>query len=255
VAEAVAFAADVEGGGVVEESVEESDGEDAVGEDVTPLPEALIGGEDDGLLGLIALVDDLEEEGGVGLLEGQVADLVQDEYLGPDQDLEQGVEAILLALCPGTGDEVVEREEVDAVSVFDGLEGEADGQVSFPDAWRTEEQDVLAVVEEAEGRELGDSLAGHLGLGLEVELFECLGPGQPRELEVGLHAALEAGGELDVEEFVEDLDAELLSLLGAFEYGIERAEGRFHLEFLELVADPLIAEGSAHRTAPSAKRS
>jgi hypothetical protein len=254
VPEAVAFAADVEGCGVVEETIEESDCEYAVGEDVAPLPEALVGGEDDGLLGLVALVDDLEEEGGVGLFEGQISDLVQDEDLWADQDLEQGVEAVLLALCPGAGDEVVEREEVDSVSVFDGLEGEAGGQVSFPDAGWTEQQDVLAVVEEAEGSELGDGLPGHLGLGLEVELFEGLVPGQSRQLEVGLHAALEACGELDVEELVEDLDAELLSLLGTFEYGIERAESRFHLEFLELLTDTFIAEGGAHRT-PWARRS
>ena len=42
--------------------------------------------QDDGLLGLVALVDDLEEEGGIGALEGQIAYLVYDKQLGPGEN-------------------------------------------------------------------------------------------------------------------------------------------------------------------------
>ena len=76
-AQAVAFTPDVEGGGVVEEPVEQGDGEDGIGEVLVPLVEAFFGGEEDRFLGLVTLVDDLEQEGGVGLLEGEVADLVE----------------------------------------------------------------------------------------------------------------------------------------------------------------------------------
>ena len=83
VTEPVALIADVEGGGVMEQAMEQRDGERGIGEDLVPLPEGFVGGEDDGLLGLVALVDDLEEEGDIGALEGQIAYLVYDKQLGP----------------------------------------------------------------------------------------------------------------------------------------------------------------------------
>ena len=46
VTEPVALAADVEGGGVMEQAIEQRDGERGIGEDLVPLPEALVRGED-----------------------------------------------------------------------------------------------------------------------------------------------------------------------------------------------------------------
>jgi len=86
VAEPIAVAADVDGGGVVQEPVEQGGGEDGIGKDLAPLPVALVAGQDDGLPGLVATADDLEEEGGVGPLEGQVADLVEEEEIRAGDD-------------------------------------------------------------------------------------------------------------------------------------------------------------------------
>lgn len=59
-APAVAVAPDVDHLAVVEQPVDERGGHDPVGEDVPPLLEALVGGEDGGA-DLIAPVDELEE--------------------------------------------------------------------------------------------------------------------------------------------------------------------------------------------------
>ena len=59
------------------------------------LPEALVRGEDDGLLRLVSLVDDLEEESGFGRLKREITDLVEDEHLRSGQDAEQRVETVL----------------------------------------------------------------------------------------------------------------------------------------------------------------
>lgn len=75
---AIAVATDVDAVAVVEQAVDQRGGRDLVAEDAAPLLEALVGGEDGGS-GLVAPVHELEEEGGSGAGDGDVADLVDDE--------------------------------------------------------------------------------------------------------------------------------------------------------------------------------
>ncbi len=76
---AIAGALDDDGFGVVEEAVEDGGGDGAVVvEDGGPLLEGLVGGEDDGAA-FVALADDLEEEVGAVLVDGQIANLVEDQ--------------------------------------------------------------------------------------------------------------------------------------------------------------------------------
>jgi len=60
-AEAIALPADVDGGGVVQEPVEDRRGEYLVGEDVAPVAVALVAGDDQARLPVPA-ADELEEE-------------------------------------------------------------------------------------------------------------------------------------------------------------------------------------------------
>src|SRR5712691_12226980 len=60
---------------VVEEAVEDGGGEDLVGEDLAPLAEGLVAGDDDGAF-LVAAGDDLEDEIGVVAGQGEVAGFV-----------------------------------------------------------------------------------------------------------------------------------------------------------------------------------
>jgi len=52
---------------------------------------------------------------------------------------------------PEPVDQVVQGQEVNFVAVFDGFEGQADGEVGFVDSGWPEDQDVLAVVNKPEG--------------------------------------------------------------------------------------------------------
>ena len=68
-----------------------------VGEDLVPLPEALVAREDDRLLQLIALVHELEETRRVVPLERLIPDLVEDEERGAEQHLHEHPEPIAVA--------------------------------------------------------------------------------------------------------------------------------------------------------------
>ena len=79
---AVAFAFDDDGFGVVEDAVEEGGGEGGVVvEDGGPVFEGLVGGQDD-RAAFVALADDLEEQVGAALVDGQIAQFVDDQQIG-----------------------------------------------------------------------------------------------------------------------------------------------------------------------------
>jgi hypothetical protein len=75
---AIAVAADVDDVAVMQEAVDERGGHDVVAEDLAPLLEALVRGEDGGRA-LVSASHELVEEHGAGAGDGQVADLVDDE--------------------------------------------------------------------------------------------------------------------------------------------------------------------------------
>ena len=80
----VAGAFDEDGLGVVEEAVEDGGSEGVVVvEDAGPLFEWLVGGEQYGTA-LVASADDLEEEVGALLVDGQIAEFVEDEEAGAE---------------------------------------------------------------------------------------------------------------------------------------------------------------------------
>ncbi len=60
-AHAVAATADVDDDGVVDEAVDDGGGDDLVSEDLAPVREATIRGEDDGRRLLVATADDLKD--------------------------------------------------------------------------------------------------------------------------------------------------------------------------------------------------
>ena len=94
--EPVAVALDVEDGGTVQEPIESSAGEDGVaGEDIGPVAEGLVGGDDDGVIALVAVAEDLEEEAGLCRVETEVADLIDDEEFGLGQRLDGMAKTVL----------------------------------------------------------------------------------------------------------------------------------------------------------------
>ena len=76
--ESIAIPVDADELGAVNESVDEGDDAGSGGEDLGPLGEGLVGGEEDGSL-QIASSHDLEQEVGVAVVVVEVADLIDDE--------------------------------------------------------------------------------------------------------------------------------------------------------------------------------
>ncbi len=68
--QSVAVSKDGDGGGMMEESIQQGGGQDGIGEEVAAGGIGFVGSEDDGFTLLVAFGDDLEEEGGVVLFKG-----------------------------------------------------------------------------------------------------------------------------------------------------------------------------------------
>jgi hypothetical protein len=79
--EAVGFAFDGEDLGIVDEAVDQGDDAGGVGEDLVPFCERPVGGHDRALV-LVAAADELEQQVGMAVGVGQVADLVDDQKAG-----------------------------------------------------------------------------------------------------------------------------------------------------------------------------
>ena len=76
---AIAFAGDGDNFGVMEEPIENGGSEGGIViEDTGPLFERLVCGENNGAM-FIALADDLKEEVGAGLIDGEVAEFINDQ--------------------------------------------------------------------------------------------------------------------------------------------------------------------------------
>ena len=221
VSQAVAVSADGDGGGVMEEPIQQGGGQDGIGEEVAPCGIGFVGGEDDGFPLVVAFGDDLEEEGGVVLFKGEVADFVEEEQVGSCERVLEDMESIALFGDPRFCDEVVQGDEVDAMSGFEGFEREAHGQVGLPHAGRAQEQDILTVVEEAQTGQFIDGFLRDLWLCVKVEGLEGLGRGNARQAQVGADASLEALVAFACEQFVDDLDGRAVLLVPVFEDGIQ----------------------------------
>src|SRR5947209_14596432 len=90
--------------GVMDEAVDEGDGGGGGGEDGVPLAEIEVGGEDDALV-LVATTHDLEEEVGVAVVEGEIADLVDAQETGATVV----AESVLERACGFLGGEIEEH--------------------------------------------------------------------------------------------------------------------------------------------------
>src|SRR5690606_15752082 len=97
-------------------------------------------------------------------------------------------------------DEADQRAVVDAASALSGGDREADRQMCFPDARRSEQDHVLPALDEAELVQALDLLAADRGLEGEVELLQGLYRRQPRRAHRGLEPAVVTQGDLGGEE-------------------------------------------------------
>lgn len=136
-AQAVGVAADVHDGGFVQEAVERGAGHDGVaGEDVGPFTEGLVGGEHDRPARVVALADDLEEQRGLGLIEGEVADLVDDQQRRAREVLHLAMQAVFGEGLRELAGQVDRAGEGDTPADLGAGDTQRDGQVRLPNTGR-----------------------------------------------------------------------------------------------------------------------
>jgi len=151
VLEPVAVTLDVDDPGVMEQSVEDGRGDHGVTEQLLPVHEALVRGQDRRVL-LIAVGDELEEQMRLPAVHGQVPHLVHDDQASREERF-----ALTLRLLE-LRDQRLHRREVDLEPVTAGLNGQGDSQVGLAHAWRAQEDDVLVVRQEPQVEEVHDRL-------------------------------------------------------------------------------------------------
>src|SRR6266545_5979598 len=192
VLEAPGLAAGLDDVGAVGESVDDRLGEARVGEDLRPLAEGEVGG-DDPRGALVALGDHLEDELGGAFREGEVAELIKDEELdagvAADNALQLAPRLGLLEL----GGEAGEGCEAHAAALLAGADCERDREVRLAGAALAGEDDRFAVIEPGAVGEGGDRRLRDGGVVVEAEVLE---PFQQGEAGVEEAPALSALGSL-----------------------------------------------------------
>lgn len=140
---------------VVKQPIEDGRGHDRVSEDRTPFSDGPVRRHQHGAA-LVAAADELEEQMRRIGLEGQIAELVDDQELGLGIVREPLLEPALAMGLGQLGDERRRRREQDRVAGDDGFPPDGDGQMGLADAGRAQEQDGLAIGDEAPRRDLAD---------------------------------------------------------------------------------------------------
>src|SRR5690606_31675491 len=205
--------------------------------------------------GLVAPGHELEEEHGAGAADRQVADLIDDE----DRRVREHLEA-LLELARGLGllearDEIGERAVVDAPPTLGRGNGQADGQVGFADAGRTQEDHVLFSFDEAELVKALDLLSSDRGLEAEVEAVERLYGRKAGGPHGGLKPSVVPELDLGREQGFDGLGPGEGAGIETGEDGVDRLQGAGPLEVGEQAADAVPAgRGGAFHLAPPAAR-
>ena len=114
----------------MEKVVEQRGDDDRIAEDVTPFRETAVGSEDHGTL-FVTGVDELEEEIPTAGSDGQIADFVDNEQRCTTQEADFLAQRSLAFGLGKRSDQVRQRDDVDALARFDGLDCEGGRYVAF----------------------------------------------------------------------------------------------------------------------------
>ena len=132
---------------MVQDPVQDGRGDHGIAEDLVPLREAPVRGQDQRAL-FVPPRDELEEQMRAVPVDRDVADLVDDQELGLAVELQPLLDPVLGVGLGQRGDERHGLGEVGPVAFGDRLDAQGDRQMGLPDAGRAEEDDVLAVGDE-----------------------------------------------------------------------------------------------------------
>jgi len=125
------------------EAVEQRGGEFLVAEDLDPFREGQVGG-DQRRAALGAVGQQIEEQFAAGAVEGDKAQLGEDEQLDALEAVVQARERFFVARSAQRQHEVGRAHERDAMATAGGFDPQRDGRVGFARADRAGQNDVLA---------------------------------------------------------------------------------------------------------------
>ena len=185
---AIALDVHLDDGGVVNEAIDGSEGHGGVREDPISFAEGLIGRDQHGAP-FVARADELEQHAGLGLVLGDVGEVIEDQQIEAIEAIDGSLEVELAPRHLEFLDEIGGPSEEDTPSVLD--QGQADGcrQMTLAAAGRAEQQQIGALAQPA----VASGERGHLRLGdhrhgLEVEVVEGLSGWQPQLVEQQIEA-------------------------------------------------------------------
>lgn len=147
---------------MVEQPVEDSRGDDCIAEEFLPVPEALVGG-DDNRASLISVRDELKEQIGFLCGYGQVAHLINDDQRRTSVGFPLG-----LALFLELADQRIHGRKINLETVMTGLDGQGDRQMGLAHPRGAQKDDVFLSGQEGQIEELHDGLPVQLGVKSEV---------------------------------------------------------------------------------------
>lgn len=173
--------------GVVAEAIQRALRQDRVFEQRDPLFDGAIAGED-GRGPAVAFEDDLVDIAGLGQVEPAQAEVIDDQQIGSQKATDRSLPRVVGLGLEQFEQHPVSPQEEDAVAGATGGMTEAAGEQGLSDADRSDEEDILRALEEAEAEEIADAMAIEGHGRVPVEVFQ-----RTDLLEVG---SLEADGEV-----------------------------------------------------------
>ena len=141
--------------------------------------------------------------------------------MGRHKRVQAMVQAIFLGVAVEDVEQVDHGREVDADGLLDGGHAQGDRQMGLADARRAQEQDVLAVGDEAQGGQLADLALADGGLKGKVELVQGL---DEREVgQLGLHGdiPLVAGRDFGLQQVIQEVEVGPVVLGRLFAPGVQ----------------------------------
>lgn len=181
-AEAVAFAVHLKQVATVGEAVEQGGRHAFALEDLVPLAEREIAG-DEQAGPFLAIGEDLKQQFGAGAGERQITQLVADQQLGLIELREEAFELVVFLCFFEPTDQHGGGEEAHAASLTAGGQAERDGKVRFSRAWLAEQHAVGVLIDPLAARQFEDLLLVERGQDAEVIGVEILLHGKRRLLD------------------------------------------------------------------------
>lgn len=144
---------------VVDDAVDDRGGHVPVAEHVAPSAGLEVRGEDDAA-GLVAVRDDLEQKPSPVDVDGQVAELVDDDQPGPAYRLELGVQSVVVLGLPQAHDQAGGGEEPHGYHALACEHADRDGEVGLAAAHVAVKHEVLGPFDELQAFQLLASPVG-----------------------------------------------------------------------------------------------